>query len=98
MPSELDGVPREWFHFAHVCDAPPEIPTTDEALIHTARDERLYAGEGGIDIAGILQRLPPVPYSIELPHTARVKELGYAEHAFRCLETTKAYLQVRMGR
>lgn len=90
--AELDAVPRDWFHFVHLCDAPAAIPTTSEALIHTAREERLYAGEGAIDIAAILQRIPDVPYSIELPHLARVKELGYTEHAFRCLQTAKDYL------
>jgi sugar phosphate isomerase/epimerase len=89
---ELDAVPREWFHFAHLCDGPAEIPTTREGLIHTARDARLYAGEGGIDIAGILNRIPEVVYSIELPHLERVKEMGAAEHAWRCLETAKKYL------
>ncbi len=89
---ELDSVPREWFHFAHLCDAPADIPETREGLIHTARDARLYAGEGGIDIAAILNRIPEVPYSIELPHLERVKELGYAEHAWRCLETARKYL------
>jgi sugar phosphate isomerase/epimerase len=88
---ELDGLPREWYHFAHVCDAPKEIPATNEALIHTAREERLYPGEGGISIASIVNRLPEVPYSLEIPNLARVKELGYAEHAWRCLETAKRY-------
>jgi sugar phosphate isomerase/epimerase len=88
---ELDVVPREWFHFAHVCDAPKEIPATTEGLIHTAREERLYPGEGAIDIASIVSRLPEIPYSLEIPHLARVKELGYAEHAWRCLEWAKKY-------
>ena len=84
-------MPREWFHFAHVCDAPKEIPSTNEDLIHTAREERLYAGEGAIDIAAIVNRLPEVPYSLEIPNLGRVKELGYAEHAWRCLQTAKTY-------
>jgi sugar phosphate isomerase/epimerase len=88
---ELDAVPRGWFHFAHVCDAPKEIPTTTEGLIHTGREERLYPGEGGIEIASILNRLPEIPYSLEIPNLARVKELGYAEHAWRCLETARKY-------
>ncbi len=68
---ELDEVPRKWLHFSHVCDAPAEIPTTKDALIRTARDERLYLGEGAIDVAGILKRIP-APCSIELPqHGAR---------------------------
>ena len=96
--TELDGVPRAWLHYAHLCDGPAEIPSTNEGLIHTAREERLYAGEGGIDIAAILNRLPEIPYSIELPHLARVKELGYAEHAWRCLQTAKDYLDAHPRR
>lgn len=88
---ELDAVPREWFHFAQICDATGEIPADREKMIHILRAERLYLGEGGIDIAGILGHIPRVPYSIELPHVARAKEMGYAEHAFRCLESAKAY-------
>lgn len=89
---ELDAVPPAWFHFAHLCDAPADIPATNEGLIHTAREERLYPGEGGIDIAAILNRMPQVPYSLEIPHLARVRELGYAEHAWRCLQSARAYL------
>jgi hypothetical protein len=32
-----------------------------------------------------------IPYSLEIPHLARVKELGYAEHAWRCLQAAKKY-------
>lgn len=89
---ELDNIPKEWFHFAHICDGPKEIPTDKEGLIHTGRDERFYVGEGAIDIASIIKRMPPVVYSIELPHIERAKEFGYAEHARRCLESAKNYL------
>lgn len=90
---ELDNIPKEWFHFAHLCDGPAEIPTTKEGLIHTGRDERLYAGEGGVPIGDILNRLPEgIVYSIELPHLERVKEYGNAEHARRCLAMAKDYL------
>jgi sugar phosphate isomerase/epimerase len=89
---ELDAVPREWFHFAHVCDAPNEIPSTKEGLIYTAREDRLYLGEGGIDVAAILNRIPEIPYSLEIPHAKRAQELGYEEFARRCLQTAKDYL------
>lgn len=88
----LDEVPREWFHFAHLCDAPAEIPLQKDEMARALREARLYCGEGGIDIAGILNRLPELVYSIELPNLARVKELGYAEHARRCLKTAKDYI------
>lgn len=90
--ADLAALPREWFHFAQICDAPAEIPTDRDEMIHVLREARLYLGEGGIDVADILRQIPSVPYSIELPHLERAHEMGYAEHAFRCLETAKAYL------
>ena len=90
-PADLDGLPREWFHFAHLCDAQGEIPADRAEMTRILREERLYVGEGGIPVADILNRLPEMVYSIELPHLARAREFGYAEHAFRCLESAKAY-------
>lgn len=95
---DLDGVPREWLHFIHLCDAAGEIPDTKEGLIHTGRAERLYIGEGDIDLGSIVSRIPQVPLSIELPHVDRVREVGYAEHAFRCLESAKQYFAVHPRR
>ena len=92
-PDQLAALPPDWFHFLHICDTVEEIPTTREAMIHIARDERLYVGEGCIDFAKIFDRLPAVPFSIELPNAKRVKELGYEGHARRCLETARQYLE-----
>ncbi|MEO8506383.1 MAG: TIM barrel protein [Betaproteobacteria bacterium] len=91
-PADLDALPREWFHFAQLCDAPAEIPTERAEMIRIMREARLYVGEGGIDVARILAHIPRCVYSIELPNKERHEEIGYAEHAMRCLETLKAYL------
>jgi sugar phosphate isomerase/epimerase len=91
-PADLDALPPTWFHFAHLCDANVEIPTRRAEMLRVMREGRLYVGEGGIDVAGILAHLPPCVYSIELPNKERHEELGYAEHATRCLEYLKAYL------
>jgi sugar phosphate isomerase/epimerase len=91
-PADLDALPREWFHFAHLCDAPAEIPADRGEMVHILREARMYVGEGGIDVAGILEHIPHCVYSIELPNKELHEELGYAEHAARCLETLKAYL------
>jgi sugar phosphate isomerase/epimerase len=90
-PEAFDAVPRKWFHFAHINDVPAEPPATREEMIRLVREGRLYLGEGAVNVAEVLRHMPPVVHSIELPHQDRVRELGYAEHAFRCLETTKAY-------
>ena len=96
-PADLDALPREWFHFAQLCDAPAEIPTERAEMIRIMREGRLYLGEGGIDVAGILAHIPHCVYSIELPNKERHEEIGYAEHATRCLETLKAYLAEHRG-
>lgn len=95
-PQELEGCPVEWFHFCHICDGPAEIPTAKEDLIFVGRDAREYCGEGAIDMAAYLSRLPQhIVYSIELPHLAKAAEYGYAEHARRCLASAKSYLAPR---
>lgn len=95
-PEELDSVPRGWFHFAHVSDAAKEIPSTADGLIHEGREARLYPGEGAIDIASIVNRMPAIPYFLEIPNIGRVRELGYAEHARRCLAYARKYFETRL--
>lgn len=86
---ELIHVPPELLHFLHISDCLPGIADTREGMIQLARDARLYPGEGWIDFAGIIERIPPVDYSIELPNQSRLAELGYEEHARRCLTHAK---------
>lgn len=86
---ELLHVPQEWLHFLHISDCLPGIADTRAGMIQLARDARLYPGEGWIDFNGIIERCPPMNYSIELPNQARVAELGYEEHARRCLSHAK---------
>jgi len=94
---QLAVLPPDWFHFLHISDTVEEVPTTREGMIRIARDERLYVGEGCIDFAAIFDRLPAIPFSIELPNAERIKELGYEGHARRCLETAKQYLDNHKG-
>ena len=86
---ELLHVPPELLHFLHISDCLPGIADTQEGMIQLARDARLYPGEGWIDFAGIIERCPPVDYSIELPNQSRLAELGFEEHARRCLQHAK---------
>lgn len=86
---ELAHVPSEFLHFLHISDCLPGIADTSEGMIQLARDARLYPGEGWIDFTGIIERIPPVDYSIELPNQSRVAELGFEEHARRCLTHAK---------
>jgi sugar phosphate isomerase/epimerase len=90
---DLAKLPREWFHFAHICDAPGEIPTDRQEMIRILREARVDMGSGGIDVADILGHMPrDIVLSIEQPNLTRAKEMGYAEHACRCLEAARRYL------
>ncbi|WP_155368286.1 TIM barrel protein [Catellatospora vulcania] len=91
--AQLRELPAEWFHFAHVCDAPSAVPTTNEGLIHTARFERLFPGEGGIDVRGILAALPAgIPYALEIPRATLVAQVGAKEYARMALAATRDHL------
>ncbi len=90
---ELANLPREWFRFAHVCDAAKEVPPTMAGIIRTARDERLFPGEGGIDVRGILSALPHgIPYALEIPKVAMTKAIGPEEVARLALRVARSHL------
>lgn len=87
----IKSYPTEWFHYAQICDACGEIPADREKMIFIMREGRDYLGQGGIDVAGILNEMPIVPYSIELPNSKYVEQFGFEGHAKKCLETAKKY-------
>ncbi|HET9105692.1 MAG TPA: sugar phosphate isomerase/epimerase [Steroidobacteraceae bacterium] len=90
--AELDGLPASWFHYAQICDAPAHRPGDDEYAREIAREGRLFTGHGAIDVRGILSRMPPMPYSIELPNTRLLSQLGPEEFARCCLLSARRYL------
>jgi sugar phosphate isomerase/epimerase/4-hydroxyphenylpyruvate dioxygenase-like putative hemolysin len=92
--SDLRELPAEWFHFAHVCDAPADVPATTEGIIHTARFERLYPGEGGIDVQGITDALPPgIPFALEIPRAMLSTQVGGKEHARMAITASRQYFE-----
>ncbi len=88
----LGSLPRNWFNFVQICDAPAKYSNEREELIRIGRGARLYLGEGGIDVAAILRRLPSVPLSVEIPNTAKLAALGPEQYARLCIETARSYL------
>ena len=91
---ELAALPREWFRFAHVCDASREVPPTMEGIIRTARDERLFPGEGECGVREILACLPQdIPYSLEIPRVTLAKAIGPEEVARLALLVARSYLE-----
>jgi sugar phosphate isomerase/epimerase len=90
----LDRLPAKWFHFAQLCDAPAEAPATTEGLIHAARNERRFLGEGGLDVGCILECLPAdIPYSLEIPMTTLGRTLGPEVRAHMAILSARRYLE-----
>ncbi len=90
---ELSRLPRDWFRFVHVCDAERQVPPTMEGIIRTARDERLFPGEGTIDVRGILACLPDdLPYSLEIPRVTLTAAVGPEEVARLALAVCRSQL------
>ncbi|MDY0235802.1 MAG: sugar phosphate isomerase/epimerase [Gudongella sp.] len=90
---DLAKVDRNKFGFIHLCDGPATIPSLDDpSMIGVAREGRLYIGDGGIDIKGMLLALPPKPISIELPNAFEFQKRGAYGHAAECLRTAKEFL------
>ena len=72
--SELEEIPAERFHFVQISDAAGPVPETAEGLIFTAREDRLNPGDGELDLAAILLRLPEnIPVSVEIPNSSLAK-------------------------
>ena len=88
--ADIAVLPRHLVSYAQLCDAPAGIPATDEELIHTARSARLLPGDGGIDLAGIIQSLPDdLPLSLEIPNDERLPKLGAEEWGRQALAAAK---------
>ena len=95
--ADIAAIPRHRMHYAQICDAPAEMPTTTEGLIHTARCERLLPGEGGIDLTGLFTTLAKdLPISVEIPNDKRARLLGAEEWARQALHASKNILS-RLG-
>ena len=67
-PSEIDQYPPEWFRYIQLCDAPKKKPGDLHGLLYAAREERLFPGEGQLDILSVLAHLPKgLPVALEIP-------------------------------
>ena len=91
---ELDDLPREWLHYAQICDGPAQPPATVEGLVHAARHGRWLPGEGDLDLTGLFARLPAdLPVSIEVPNDERAQVLGHAAWAQQAVDAARRVLQ-----
>jgi sugar phosphate isomerase/epimerase len=90
-PQVLAKVGRQRLRYMQLCDARPERPSDMQEIIRQARGDRLFPGEGGLDLKGLLRALPAgIPLSLEIPVAQKLEPL---ERARRALAATKALLE-----
>jgi sugar phosphate isomerase/epimerase len=84
---ELQGVR---LNYMQLCDAPAERPADMQEIIRQARSNRLFPGEGELDLNGLMRALPgDLPISIEIPYA---KPMSPMERARRALAATRELL------
>jgi len=94
-PRVLSSVPPELLRYAQLCDAGAGRPAQMQEIMRQARSERLFPGEGGLDLRGLLRALPAgIPLSLEVPVSQKLSPL---ERARRALDAAKAILALAEG-
>src|SRR5579862_1130208 len=79
---DIATIPSRRLHFMQFCDVPAAIPPTMDAIIAEARGERLFPGEGDVDLVGLLKAVPrDLPLSVEAPTHALARTMPAVERA-----------------
>jgi sugar phosphate isomerase/epimerase len=90
---DLRKLPPRRLHYWQICDAPAERPATTEAMIHAAREERMFPGEGGIDLIGLAKAMPAdITISIEVPTATLARTVDAETRARRALDGARAVI------
>ena len=89
--SEFRDLSRAALRYAQFCDARPGVPSDMQEMIRQARGDRLFPGEGALDLHGLLAALPAgLPLSLEVPVARKMAPL---ERARTALAATKRLLE-----
>lgn len=90
---DIASIPPSRLRYLQFCDVPAAIPPTMDAILAQARGERLFPGEGGLDLIGLLRALPRgIPLSLEVPTHALARTVGATGRARRALAATRRVL------
>lgn len=87
---DLARIPAHFLHYWQMCDAPAERPATTEAMIDAARHERMFPGEGGIDLVALACAMPAdITISLEIPTAELAKTMDAKARAQRALDAAR---------
>ena len=95
------AVPRDWFGYAQLCDAPAEPPDLSDmqAIVDDAINRRVAMGHGGLPIAEMVDALPHgLPVAIEeRSETLRSAFPDLNKRAQEVARTSRAWLACHGG-
>ncbi len=90
---QIASLPASQLRYLQLCDVPAAIPPTLDAVLAEARAERLFPGQGGLDLLGLLRAVPrTLPLSLEVPTQTLARTVAAPERASRALAATRTLL------
>jgi sugar phosphate isomerase/epimerase len=93
--SDIAMIPAARLHYWQLCDGPAERPSTTEELMRAARTERMFPGEGGIDLVSLARAMPAdIAISIEVPTVELARTTDAYARARRALEGARRVMAV----
>lgn len=93
--TDIAAIPPASLRFMQFCDVPAAVPQSMDQILFEARAERMFPGEGGLDLLAILRALPRgLPLSLEIPMHGLAKTVGATERARRAMLATQRILQL----
>ncbi|MFZ2157291.1 MAG: sugar phosphate isomerase/epimerase, partial [Bradyrhizobium sp.] len=96
---EIAAIPAHRLHYWQLCDGPAERPATTEGMIHAARNERMFPGEGGIDLVSLIRAMPPdIAVSIEVPTAELARTVDAKVRAQRALGAARKAIAAARSR
>lgn len=91
---EIAALPRARVNYVQFCDGAVPYDPRDEGLIRIARSERLFPGQGGIDLIGLAHAIPDdVTVSVEVPHRALAEKVDAQGRATMAIAAAQAILR-----
>ena len=92
--AQLAEVNPALLHYVQMNDALADYDPSNEGLIRIAREERLYPGEGQLNLKGILGVIAPdAVISLEIPHLQRASTTPALERARAAIEAMKTLIR-----
>lgn len=91
--AEIEALPSRMLRYVQLCDGPAKFETSDDAMIHAARNERMLPGAGAIDLVALVRAMPAdFTFSAEVPSAEMVARHGLKGWLGMVFEATREVL------